>query len=127
MIFPGNRIDGKMTINGARGWNSKIADRFDLTVECIRRYYRGEESPLYNDLNRYSEFLHLFTDFNGYVDFFLLNDLVTDDCSAIHFFTPTIDFAQSPRPASLDDYFIFRERTIDFVNSRNARIARLHG
>jgi hypothetical protein len=27
MVFPGNRIDGKMTINGARGCNRKIADR----------------------------------------------------------------------------------------------------
>lgn len=127
MIFPGNRIDRKMTINGARGWNPKIADRFDLTVECIRRYYRVEESPLYNDLARYSRFFQLFTDFNGYIDFFLLNDLVTDDYSAIHFFTPTVDFDQSPRPASLDDYLIFRERTIDFVTSRNARITRLYG
>lgn len=127
MVFPGNKIDGKMTINGARGCNSKIGDRFDLTVECIRRYYRDEESPLYNDLARYSQFFQLFTDFNGYVDFFLLNDLVTDDYSAIRFFSPTVDFDQSPRPESLDDYRIFRERTIDFVNSRNARIARLHG
>src|SRR5436190_9709594 len=33
MIFPGNRIDARQTINGARGFNRKIADRFDLTLE----------------------------------------------------------------------------------------------
>ena len=33
MVFPGNRIDGKQTINGARGFNRKIADGFDLTLE----------------------------------------------------------------------------------------------
>src|SRR4051812_46540710 len=92
MVFPGNRIDGRMTINGARGCNGKIADRFDLTVECIRRYYRGEESPLYNDLARYGQFFGLFIDFKGYVDFFLLQDLVSDDYSAVHFFSPFIDF-----------------------------------
>jgi hypothetical protein len=46
MIFPGNQIDGKMTINQARGCNQSIKDRFDLTVECIRRHYRSEPSPL---------------------------------------------------------------------------------
>ena len=32
-IFPAKRIDNKMTINGARGVNHKIQDRFDLTLE----------------------------------------------------------------------------------------------
>lgn len=110
-----------------RGCNPKIADRFDLTVECIRRYYRVEESPLYNDLARYSHFIRLFGDFKGYVDFFLLQDLVTEDYSAIRFFIPFVDFDISPRPERLEDYLIFRERTIDFVTSRNARIARHYG
>src|SRR5664279_941267 len=46
MVFPEDRIDGKQTINGARGFNRKIRDRFDLTLECIRRHYLGEHSPL---------------------------------------------------------------------------------
>ena len=37
MVFPGNRLDGKQTINGARGFNRKIADRFDHSV----RRWRG--------------------------------------------------------------------------------------
>jgi hypothetical protein len=127
MVFPGNRIDKKMTINVARGWNPKIADRFDLTVECIRRYYLGEESPLYNDLERYSGFFQLFTDFNGYVDFFLLQDLVSDDCSAVRFFSPVIDFDMSPRPEGIEGYKTFREKTVEFVHSRNARISSLNG
>ncbi len=127
MIFPGNKIDGKMTINGARGCNSKIADRFDLTVECIRRYYLGEESPLYNDLARYTNFFQLFGDFKGYVDFFLLQDLVSEDYTTVSSFTPAIDFDKSPRPETLENYQFFRERTIDFVTNRNTRIARLYG
>jgi hypothetical protein len=38
IVFPNNRIDGNYTINGARGVNSFIDDRFDLTLECIRRF-----------------------------------------------------------------------------------------
>lgn len=46
MVFPGNRINGKRSINGERGCNGKIDDRFDLTLECIRRHYLGQWSPL---------------------------------------------------------------------------------
>ncbi|MCZ8283144.1 MAG: hypothetical protein O9286_13005 [Aquidulcibacter sp.] len=63
MIFPGNVIDGKQTINGARGFNSKIADRFDLTLECIRRFYLGQPSPLSDVFERYRDFFNLFQDF----------------------------------------------------------------
>ena len=76
LIFPSNRDDGKMNINGARGTNSKINDRFDLTLECIRRYYIREESPLQEVLLRYSNFFELFENFKGYVDFFLLGNLL---------------------------------------------------
>ncbi|HJK73666.1 MAG TPA: hypothetical protein O0X34_01565, partial [Methanocorpusculum sp.] len=43
-IFP-KRHGG---INQSRGCNPFIKDRWDLTLECIRRYYRNEPSPLYN-------------------------------------------------------------------------------
>src|SRR5579863_2282624 len=46
MIFPANRIEGKWTINQARGCLRRISDRLDLTVECIRRHYVGQSSPL---------------------------------------------------------------------------------
>ena len=42
MVFPGNRVGRKMTFNGARGFHPRIKDRFDLSVECIRRHYRNE-------------------------------------------------------------------------------------
>src|SRR5215475_3961752 len=72
MVFPGNRIDGKPTINGTRGLNRKIADRFDLTLECIRRHYLVQSSPLGETLARYRDFFALFEDFSGYVEFFML-------------------------------------------------------
>ena len=51
MSFPGNRVDGQMTINAARGFHPRIKDRFDLTVECIRRHYGGADSPLARSLH----------------------------------------------------------------------------
>lgn len=77
-LFPANRVAGTMTINGARGCNRKIGDRFDLTLECIRRHYQREESPLSRTLSSYREFFELFGDFRGYVEFFLLQDLVAE-------------------------------------------------
>ena len=122
MLFPGNRVDGRMTINGARGLHPRIKDRFDLTVECIRRYYRSESSPLSGPLNRYADFFRIFGDFRGYVEFFLLQDLVTEDCSAVRFFTRFEDFTTSPLPASLEAYRAYRQVAMDFIEARNRRI-----
>ena len=122
MVFPGNRVDGKMTINGARGFLHQIKDRFDLTVECIRRYYRDERSPLSDTLARYAKFFGLFDDFRGYVAFFLLQDLVTEDCSAVRFFLPFEDFNTSPLPGSMDTYLAHRQLAVAFIEARNRRI-----
>jgi hypothetical protein len=56
MVFPGNQFGGKHTINVARGFSRKIADRFDLTLECVRRHYLGQTSPLDETLARYRDF-----------------------------------------------------------------------
>ena len=122
MVFPGNRIGRKMTINGARGFHPRIKDRFDLTVECIRRHYRNEHSPLSDTLARYADFFGLFGEFRGYVDFFLLQDLVTEDCSAVRFFTPFEDFNTSPLPGSMDAYMAYRQLAVGFIETRNRRI-----
>jgi hypothetical protein len=122
MIFPGNRIDGKQTINGARGFNRKIADRMDLTLECIRLHYAGKPSPLDGTLARYKDFFSLFNDFPGYVDFFLLQDLVTDDYAGIRFFMPFSSFERPATPGTVDAYMEYRRRSIDFVVQRNRRI-----
>jgi len=60
IIFPNNTINNKQTINGARGCNGSIDDRFDLTLECIRRFYLGISSPLNDVLLRYQDFFGLF-------------------------------------------------------------------
>lgn len=124
MVFPGNRINGKRTINGERGCNGKIDDRFDLTLECIRRYYLGQRSPLDETLNRYRDFFALFENFRGYVEFFMLHDLVSHDCSAVRFFIAFDDFNSPPKPTDRDTYKEYRHLSIEFVKARNCRVER---
>lgn len=122
MIFPGNRIGRQMTINGARGCHPRIRDRFDLTVECIRRHYGGEPNPLDKSLQRYADFFRLFEDFRGYVDFFMLQDLVSADYSTVRFFLPFHDFTRSPIPKDAESYRAYRQFAELFLESRNGRI-----
>ncbi len=122
MVFPGNRVDGKMTINGARGFLRRVADRMDLTLESIRRHYSGEPSPLSATLARYADFFALFDDFRGYVDFFLLQDLVTADGATVRFFMPFDDFNSPAKPQDAETYRKFRQLSIEFIEARNRRI-----
>ena len=125
MIVPSNKVDGKQTINGARGFHPRIADRMDLTLECIRRHYLGEPNPLGNVLTRCSNFFALFQDFDGYVDFFLLQDLVADGAEEVRFFLPFSDFALPAVPRDLGAYKEYRRRSIEFINARNRRVERM--
>ena len=120
---PGNRIEGKWTINQARGCLPKISDRLDLTLEC-RRYYLGQRSPLGETLARYRGFFALFNSFSEYVNFFMLQDLVTGDCSAVMFFMPFDDFKTPSVPKDGDSYRVYRRLSIEFIEARNRRIAR---
>lgn len=125
MIFPSNKIDGKPTINMARGTSRPIADRIDLTLECIRRYYAGDtDTPLGDALARYPDFFGLFGDFSGYIDFFLLQDLLTPDRGTVRFFLPFDGFTRPGTPSDATAYTRFREASMRFVEARNTRIRR---
>lgn len=126
LIFPGNRIDGKQTINQRRGTHRSVQDRLDLTLECIRLHYLGELSPLSTTLDLYRHFFNLFETFEQYIEFFLLQDLVTDRFD-VDFLLPFEGFKSSPLSADLESYAGYRDRTIAFVEARNRRIANLYG
>jgi hypothetical protein len=123
MLFPANRIGGKWTINQARGCTRKIGDRFDLTVECIRRHYQREWSPLAACLDRYGSFFDLFRDFRGYTEFFLLQDMVSSDFREVRISEPFDNFKGSPIPANLAQYETYRRAAVDFIMARNWRVA----
>lgn len=121
IVFPNNRIDSKHTINQARGIHSLIDDRFDLTLECIRLFYSGFKSPLFDVLKRYKPFFDLFEDFTGYVNFFFLNDLV-DQQMNIKFYLPFENFERKPEFKSIEEYLVYKSNVLSFIQARNCRI-----
>jgi len=121
IIFPNNRIDGKSTINQARGVNNLIDDRFDLTLECIRRFYLGQTSPLYGTLLRYKDFFDLFNNFIGYVNFFLLEDLINLN-QEVKFYLPFDGFKTPPKFFDVDEYLLYKKGVMNFIRQRNKRV-----
>lgn len=99
-----------------------ISDRWDLTLECIRRYYNGENSPLYNTLIDDKPFFDLFNDFKGYVDFFFLQDAVSKDYSKVNIWCGNSDFVENGLPKTIDEYLNFIDEELKFVEQRNLRI-----
>lgn len=117
IIFPKEN-----SINRARGVNPFIKDRWDLTLECIRKYYKDEYSPLYETLAMNKEFFDLFVDFKGYVDFFFLQDCVSEDYQSVVFWIGDGDLSKNPMPKSVDEYLLWIDKQLNFVSKRNKRI-----
>ena len=119
IIFPMRRYG----MNTARGFTRKICDRWDLTLECIRRFYAGEnDTPLAKVIEADRAFYELFVDFKGYVDFFYLEDCVTPDYKNVKFWLGKGDFEENALPQTVDEYLWWIEAQINFVKKRNARI-----
>jgi len=127
-VFPfAAHVNGKwrQTINQARGTRHRIRDRFDLTLECIRRHYEDDPgSPLADVLENYRNFFDLFGSFDGYVSHFLLEDLIGDD-GGVRFFLSFTGFENDPLPMrDVDEYREYMSRSMAFIRGRNARIDR---
>jgi hypothetical protein len=120
LIFPKNGIH---SINSRRGTNKLIRDRFDLTMECIRRFYKNEASPLSETLNGNKSFFDLFVNFKGYIDYFLLQDMVSQDYSAINCFLGTAEFDRDPYPKDTTEWHILYNQQMQFLEKRNKRIS----
>lgn len=110
------------SMNQRRGTCGKISDRWDLTLECIRKYYIGEDSPLRKVMEDDKPFYDLFVDFKGYVDYFFLQDCVANDYSEVSIWCGDATFEKSGLPETVDDYFKFIYKEHDFLDKRNARI-----
>jgi len=117
MIFPVSRG----SINQNRGTHPRIQDRWDLTLEAIRRYYQGGVSPLTSTIDRYATFFNLFGSFEGYLKHFLLQDFV-DDTGAVKFLLPLNNFGLSPLPADLETYAQYRLDGLKLFEARRLRI-----
>ena len=74
----------RWTLNQARGMESRISDRFDLTLEAIRMFYSGavhrSENPIGDVLEAYRWWFDLFGQgtegFLAYADFFFLTPML---------------------------------------------------
>jgi len=118
IIFP----KGINSINQARGCNPFISDRWDYTLECIRLYYKGNESPLYKVLQRNKDFFELFVDFKGYINYFFLQDFVTEDYSSVIMHDDGKVFRKNPRPENPQEYILWIENQIILHDKRVERI-----
>lgn len=119
MIFP--KHSG--SINQVRGTNRKLCDRWDLALECIRRYYRREDSPLYSTIVKDEQFFNLFVDFKGFVDYFFLQDCVSDDYDTVKILIGDGNFCEDPLPKTVNQYLNWIDIQLSFVEARNRRIA----
>ena len=67
-------------------------------------------------------FFDLFVDFKGYVDFFYLQDCVSNDYNRVNFWLGSANFEYYPLPKTVDEYLYWIEKELDFVDKRNQRI-----
>ena len=120
------------SLNQLRGTRSEIADRFDLTLECIRQHYLGEhDNPLTDVLELDAGYFGLFgagrDGFASFVTFFHLQDLVTGT-STIKWFSDfggdRWDFNAPALPSTSPEYRGYLDNVASFVSSRNTRIER---
>lgn len=117
-IFP--KHQGSMNQN--RGINTRIRDRWDLTMECIRRYYAGQKSPLSDTLETDVEFYNLFGSFKNFVDFFFLQDCVSDNYESVDIWLGDVNFRDDALPKNTEEYFAFIEKEMAFLEKRRQRI-----
>lgn len=135
IIFPQRKAEN--SINRQRGFDTLIADRVDLTIECIRRYFFNETNPCRflssSVLEKNGDFFRLFgTGFDGfkaYIDFFFLNDIVSPDYKKVRSFIGTKEFLEqdafstSPSyPKNKEKWIQWKENAVDFIDKRNQRI-----
>ena len=111
------------SINQARGTRHVIADRMDLTLECIRRHYNGQQaSPLADVLAAHDDFFALFSTFAGFVEFFHFQDWVNPSYDSVNFFLPLEDFTRPGVPVSVQEYVSYRESVLTRIEQRRHRM-----
>lgn len=76
---------------------------------------------MYETFLRYNRFFDLFETFEGYVNFFLLNDLL-DNQRNIRFYLPFEEFKKRPQFNDVSEYLVYKERTMNFIEAWNKRI-----
>ena len=139
VVFPRHE---NPTINTKRGFG-KIGDRFDLTLECIKRYYKDKErsktnyNPVFSTLNNEhieedKYFFGMFKTFENYAKFFCLSgerNWVNENGQVLNLFDNTsldnYDFSQEPLPTKADQWWTFYDNIMKRLDARNKQIEKL--
>jgi hypothetical protein len=88
----------------------------------LEQNYANDESPLSDVLERYKAFFGLFETFKGYVDFFLLQDLVGYNYETVRYLHPFSSFDDTPLPKDIEEYMAYRAKMMRFVATRGQRM-----
>lgn len=124
IIFPTR----PQSLNQRRGNSTAIADRFDLTLECIRQHYLGcATNPLSDVLSSDADYFRLFgvgrEGFQNFIEFFHLQDLASaDSVRWLDDHAGEWQFDRHPLPATPDLYRRYLDNVAKFVAARNGRI-----
>ena len=139
ILFPKHDLPN---INSERGNKSgKIRDRFDLTLECIRRYYQTkDDNPLFDVLKEDKDFFRMFGEgkagFEKYAEFFCLNGSWVENGKVLNLLyndenkdktgrnAKTLDewdFSQEPLPNSAE-WWTFYCNIMNRLDARNRQI-----
>ena len=128
------------SINSSRGCCSKIRDRFDLTLECIRRayqyrdFYKTDNNPLFGITEEDKSFFKIFGSFEGYAKFFCLDKSWVKDGKVLNLlydkrngnrFSQTLDnwdFNQEPLPQDDDEWWVFYRNIMSRLKERNKQM-----
>ena len=125
MLFPRHR----QSLNQARGVNAVINDRFDFTLECIRRNYLQQDNPLQAALDNDKAFFDSFGTFEKYVDFFCLNNSWVKDGQVFNLMDnkslENYNFDKNPLPTK-DNWWGFYNNIMERLSSRNEQIEKLN-
>jgi hypothetical protein len=122
--------------------SSPICDRFDLTLECIRRayqyddFYRSDANPLFGISKEDKEFFKMFGTFQNYAKFFCLDESYDDKHNWVNETGQVLnlfdnqpldnwDFNKSEVLPTADNWWTFYRNIMDRLEARNKQIEEL--
>lgn len=128
VLFP--RHDN--SINQKRG-KRPIDDRFDLTLECIRRMYdsgfSSSNHPLFDISEEDKEFFRMFGSFKEYAKFFCFEDSWVTEGHVLNLLDNKLlddwDFSREPLPQDSKQWWRFYENIMNRLNARNEQIKKI--
>lgn len=123
-----------ITVNTARGGKKGFYDRIDFTLFDLKQWYLDLPCKLQEAYENSKEWLLLFKDFKGFIDYFLLQDFVVEnehyavknldsfDEGESYKTLSNTDVYHSSRSQNKADYKAFIESSLAVISKRNERI-----